>query len=301
VTGSNGDVAAGAHAALSQPQRPIEAGIANGCGSGWIRPMTAIDPPRPFAATAAYYHFRAPYASAAIGFLAETFALDRATRVLDLGCGPGTLSVPLAAVAGEIIAVDPEPQMLAAARAAAQAAGRDNIRWLRGRAEDLPADIGAVRLATLGQSFHWMDRDAVLADLARIVEPNGGVALVNPGRRRPQESWEEIADEVVARFLGPRQSHARRSVEPEHEPALRRSLHFSRFEARVFEVELTRDIASVIGAVYSLSYAARPRFGDRVAAFEAALSEALLARNPSGQFQERVETEVIVARRGPGS
>lgn len=259
--------------------------------------MTAADPSRPFAATAAYYHFRAPYAPAAIGFLAETFALDAATRVLDLGCGPGTLAVPLAAVAGEVIAVDPEPRMLDAARAAARAAGRNDIRWLCARAEDLPADIDAVRLATLGQSFHWMDRDAVLAALGRIVEPDGGVALVNPGRRRPQESWEEIADEVVARFLGPREPRAYRRAEPEHEPALRRSSHFSRFEPHVFEVDLTRDIASVIGAIYSLSYAARPRFGDRAAAFEAVLSEALLAQNPSGQFQERVETEVIVARR----
>jgi len=261
--------------------------------------MTAADPPRPFAATAAYYHFRAPYAPAAIDFLAETFALDATARVLDLGCGPGTLAVPLAALAGEIIAVDPELRMLDAGRAAAQAAGRDNIHWLRARAEDLPAVIGAVRLATLGQSFHWMDRDAVLAALARIVEPGGGVALVNPGRRRPQESWEEVADEVVARFLGPRQPLAYPRAEPEHEPALRRSSHFSRFEPHVFATDLTRDVASVIGAVYSLSYAAQPRFGDRAAAFEATLGDALLALNPSGQFQERVETEVIVARRAP--
>ncbi|HXA39455.1 MAG TPA: hypothetical protein VNW53_10675, partial [Phenylobacterium sp.] len=63
------------------------------------------------------------------------------------------------------------------------------------------------------------------------------------------------------------------------------------------ETDFVRDVASVIGAVYSLSYAARPRFGDRAAAFEAALAEALLTQTPSGRFEERVETEVIVARR----
>ena len=259
--------------------------------------MSFTSPSRPFAATAAYYHFRAPYAPAAINFLVETFALDASARVLDLGCGPGTLTLPLAAAAGEVVAVDPEPQMLGEARIAADAAGRDNIRWLCARAEDLPADIGRVRLATLGQSFHWMDRDAVLAALAQIIEPGGGVALVNPGRRRPQESWEDLADAVVVRFLGPRQPQAARHAEPEHEPALRRSSHFNRFEAHVFTTEFARDIASVVGAVHSLSYAARSRFGDRAAAFEAALTEALLAQNPSGRFRERVETEVIVARR----
>jgi SAM-dependent methyltransferase len=259
--------------------------------------MPAPPPYRPFESTAAYYHFRAPYAPAAIGFLVKTFALDAAARVLDLGCGPGTLAIPLAAAAGEVVAVDPEPHMLDEARRAGRAAGCANIRWLCARAEDLSADIGPVRLATLGQSFHWMDRDAVLANLARIVAPGGGLALVNPGPRRPQESWEPAADAVIARFLGPRQPPPGRHGEPEHEPALRRSSHFNRFEPRVFETGLTRDVASVIGAVYSLSYAARPRFGDRAAAFEAALTEALLAQNPSGRFEERVETEVIVARR----
>ncbi|HZZ32782.1 MAG TPA: class I SAM-dependent methyltransferase [Phenylobacterium sp.] len=259
--------------------------------------MPAPPPYRPFASTAAYYHFRAPYAPAAIAFLVETFALDAAVRVLDLGCGPGTLTVPLAAAAGEVVAVDPEPHMLDEARRVARAAACGNIRWLCARAEDLDADIGPVRLATLGQSFHWMDRDAVLARLSRIIEPRGGLALVNPGCRRPQESWEEIAYAVVARFLGPRQPAAGRHAEPEHEPALRRSSHFSRFEPHVFEMEFVRDVASVIGAVYSLSYAARPRFGDEAVVFETALTEALLTQNPSGRFQERVQTEVIVARR----
>jgi hypothetical protein len=161
----------------------------------------------------------------------------------------------------------------------------------------LPADVGRVRLATMGQSFHWMERDTVLARLADVVEPGGGLAVVNPGKRRPQESWEPAAEAVIERFLGPRGPRVGGSPEPEHEPALRRSSHFSRFETHVFATTFTRDVASVLGCVYSLSYASRPRFGDRAADFEAALAQALLARNPSGQFDEHVETEVIVARR----
>jgi ubiquinone/menaquinone biosynthesis C-methylase UbiE len=257
----------------------------------------SVDPSRPFAATAAHYHRRAPYAPQAIAFLVETFALDERSRALDLGCGPGTLTLPLAAATGEAVALDPEPQMLGEARRAAAATGQANIRWLCARAEDLPADVGRFRLATMGQSFHWMDRDAVLARLAGVVEAGGGLAIVNPGKRRPQESWEPTAEAVVERFLGPRQPRRGGSPEPEHEPALARSSHFSRFETHAFATTFTRDIASVIGAIYSLSYAARPRFGDRAAEFEVALSDALLTLNPSGRFDEQVETEVIVARR----
>jgi SAM-dependent methyltransferase len=261
--------------------------------------MTFVDPKRPFAHTAGYYQFRAPYAPAALDFIAEAFGLDGTARVLDLGCGPGTLSIPLAARASEVIAVDPEIAMLDEARRAAQAAGAGNIRWIQGRAEDLPPDLGPVRLAVLGQSFHWMDRDGVLCLLAGVVEDGGGLAVVNPGRRRPQESWEPLADQVVERFLGPRRPLPGRSAEPEHEPALRRSSHFSAFASHVFSTAFERDIASVIGAVYSLSYASRPRYGAQVQAFEAALTEALRTLNPSGVFRERVETEVIVARRAP--
>ena len=49
----------------------------------------------------------------------------------------------------------------------------------------------------------------------------------------------------------------------------------------------------------SPSYASRWGLGDRAPAFEAALTEALLAISPAGRFHERLETEVIVARRAP--
>jgi SAM-dependent methyltransferase len=262
--------------------------------------MAAVDPVRPFAATAAFYPHRAPYAPAALDFIARTFGLDGAARVLDLGCGPGTLTVPLAHFAGDVVGLDPEPEMIAQARAQATESGRSNVRWVIARAETLPADLGCFRLVTLGQSFHWMDRDLVLRRLADVVEPGGGLALVNPGPQRPQESWEPAADEVILRFLGPRRLDPARHPEPQHEPALSRSAAFSRFTSHMFSTEFTRDLAGVLGAVYSLSYASKPRFGAQAAAFEAALSEALLALNPSGRFHERVDTEVIVAfRSGP--
>ena len=247
----------------------------------------------PFAEAAPYYHFRAPYPVACFDYLSEAFGLDAACRVLDLGCGPGTLTVPLARIAGEVVALDPDPGMLAQGQA--DAADARNIRWLEGRAEDLTPALGTFRVVTMGQSFHWMDRDRVLKLLAPMIEDGGGLALFNTGKRRPQESWEMTAGAVVMSFLGRRPRDPRANPhEPAHEPALLRSEHFSHFESREFPGAIVRDIPSILGNLYSSSGAARSLFGDRIAEFEDALRAALLKLNPTGVFPERLETEVML-------
>jgi ubiquinone/menaquinone biosynthesis C-methylase UbiE len=259
--------------------------------------MPASSDASPFAGTARYYdRFRAPYAPAALDLIVARYDLGEGVRALDLGSGPGTLAIPLSSTVAEIVAVDPDAEMIAEGRRLALSSGRRNIQWLRARAEDISPEAGPFRVATIGQAFHWMDRDEVLHKLAVLIEDGGGLALVNPGRRRPQESWEPAALEVVAAFLGPRARHPQSNPqEPEHEPALRRSECFSRFSAFEFPTRITRDLNSIIGSIYSTSSSARPLFGDNAPAFEAELSRVLLGLNPAGVFDEHVETEVLIA------
>ena len=49
----------------------------------------------------------------------EHLRLSDTDRLLDLGCGPGWLAMAFAPFVGTVVAVDPEPSMLEAARAAA--------------------------------------------------------------------------------------------------------------------------------------------------------------------------------------
>jgi ubiquinone/menaquinone biosynthesis C-methylase UbiE len=259
----------------------------------------AYDPDLFRGAAAFYDRFRAPYAPAAIDFAAGRLGLDRTSRLLDLGCGPGTLARLFAPRVAEVIALDPDPDMLAEGRRLAAAEGLSNIAWMQAGSADLGRLGGNFRAALMGQSFHWMDRDQVLRDLHRLIEDGGGVALIGPGRRRPQEPWEPFVAEVAARYLGPATPHPQRNPEPHHEPALRRSA-FEITDDVEFAGAITRDIASILGAVFSVSGTTQRLFGDRLAEFEADLEAALRRMRPDGVFHATIETGVLVAMKRSG-
>jgi SAM-dependent methyltransferase len=253
--------------------------------------------PSPFESAAPYYDAcRPPYPPAALDHVLAAGRLGPRSRLLDLGCGPGTLAIPLSRSVAQVVAVDPDTGMLAQASRLARERGAGAIQWIHGRAEDAEVGPGRFAACVMGQSFHWMDRDAVLARLADLLEPDGPLILVAPGRRRPQESWEDAAASVVARYLGPPRRHPSANPEPHDEPALARSTRFCGLTRTVFPSRLRRDVASILGYLYSISTSARPLFGERAGAFEADLRAALLELQPSGPFEETVETEVVVAR-----
>jgi SAM-dependent methyltransferase len=252
----------------------------------------------PFAEAAVWYaQGRAPYAPGALDHVVAALALDERARVLDLGCGPGTIAIPLSHRVAEVVAVDLDENMLAEGRRLAALAGRGNIRWVRGRAEDVLPGIGRFRAATLGQSLHWMDRDRVLSLLAEAIEDGGGLAILDEGLARRPESWAPVAADLVTKYLGPSGRHPGKHPEVDHAPSLRRSARFHDYAVLEFSSQIARDIASILGGVYSSVRSTRAAFGDRATAFEAELSQALLRLNPSGLFPERIETAVFVAHK----
>ena len=142
--------------------------------------MTTPYDPTLFRGTAAHYlRGRPSYARDLTAFLAaEADLTDR--RALDIGCGPGTVVVELAAYAAEVVGLDPDAEMLAEATRYAERRGVQNVRWVRGRAEDLPAlGLGRFGLVTFAQSFHWTDREAVAQVVYDILDPGGVLALVS--------------------------------------------------------------------------------------------------------------------------
>jgi SAM-dependent methyltransferase len=95
-----------------------------------------------------YAKYRRGYREELFDLLSTEFALGEESRVLDLVCGTGQLTIPLAARAGAVVGMDPSADMLALGRAAGRAAGASNIGWLLG-ADD---DVGALK-SLLGKAW----------------------------------------------------------------------------------------------------------------------------------------------------
>src|SRR5215469_9880298 len=101
-----------------------------------------------------YVRYRVPYPRTSLEeFLAEARLTSNA-NLLDLGCGPGRVSLPIADRFAEVCAVDPEPEMIEAGRDEAARLGVVNVCWRVSRAEDFEASAGAFDLVAIGEAFH---------------------------------------------------------------------------------------------------------------------------------------------------
>src|SRR5439155_24895925 len=112
-----------------------------------------------YAACAGYYRSgRLPYPGAVADGFARELRLDGTQRLLDVGCGPGSLTLLLAPLVADAVGIDADNEMIAVAAAEAERAGVENLRRLQLRAEALPAGLRRFDVVTFAHSFHWMDR-----------------------------------------------------------------------------------------------------------------------------------------------
>src|SRR5215471_15050202 len=106
-----------------------------------------------------YRNGRPAYSPGLEALLAEELGLDGSGRLLDVGCGPGILTVRFAQLFEEAVGLDADPEMLSEGRRAAGERGIANTTWVQALAEDLRgAASGTYRVVTFGSSFWWTDK-----------------------------------------------------------------------------------------------------------------------------------------------
>jgi SAM-dependent methyltransferase len=244
-----------------------------------------------YAGSAPYYaRGRLPYPPALADAFRDALGLDGSGRLLDGGCGPGSLTHLLAPLFAEAVGVDADPAMVAEAEKGAGA----NERFVVLRAEDLPAGLGSFRVVTFAQSFHWLDQRRVAAAVHGLLDAGGAVVLVGATTHEGEETdvpRDEIG-ELVRRYLGPVRRAGRGTL-----PSGTATWDTDAFAAAGFaaprEVEVPagrvheRSEDDVVASVYSTSSAAPHLFGDRLGAFEAELRALLRRASPEGRFHEK--------------
>jgi SAM-dependent methyltransferase len=234
-----------------------------------------------FRSTAWYYaQFRPGYPPEQIERLAEVAGLGPESRVLDLACGTGLIAIPLASRAGEVLAVDAEPAMLAMLRLAAPG----NIRALEARGDDVDESWGRFDLVTIGRALHWLGGPEYLDRLVPITRQ---VALL--GDRVADSESHSIVLDVAQEIAGERPKAPAWHVR--YDEALAASAFSDVVDLSVDTVRTwTQD--DLIGWAFSTSFASPDRLGERREEFVQALRDRLAPR-----YQEQVRMVALLGRR----
>ncbi len=265
-----------------------------------------------FAGAAGYYELgRLPYAPGLADALARDLGLDGRGRLLDVGCGPGTVARRLAPLFEAVTGLDPDPGMLAEAARLASAAGIRRATWVRERAEALPAGLGAFRVITFGASFHWMDRPRVARAVRTMLTPGGAVVQVDApgyradallmetghGRLRYPPPPDAAMEELRRRYLGldRRAGQGIRNTSPGDEDDVFQAAGFRPALTVIVpdgrEIELGID--QIVAGTFSNSGTAPHLFGDRVGQFERDLRSVLAGASSSGRFSVRLPDNIL--------
>jgi SAM-dependent methyltransferase len=121
----------------------------------------------------AYERGRPSYPADEVAALARRLGLGREGTALDLGAGTGKLTQLLVPLAGRVIAVDPSPAMLAELRSLLPA-----VDARPGSADAIPMEDGSIDAVFVGEAFHWFGTSEACREIARVLRPGGGLALL---------------------------------------------------------------------------------------------------------------------------
>ena len=255
-----------------------------------------------YAGSAEYYRpGRMPYPPALAETLRAELGLDGTGRLLDVGCGPGSLTLLLAPHFATAVGIDADPGMLIEADRHARDRNITHVQWRQLRAEELPAGLGRFRVACFAQSFHWMDRPVVARAVRGMLQPDGVWVHVSATTHRgddsddplplPRPPWDDVQD-LIFSYLGPVR-RAGQSTLPTgtvgNEEVVMREAGFTvpkRIDVpggRIVE----RTVDDIVASVFSLSGSAPHLFGSARDRFEADLRRLLRTAAHGNRFCER--------------
>ncbi|HEY7100192.1 MAG TPA: methyltransferase domain-containing protein [Mycobacteriales bacterium] len=245
------------------------------------------------AVATAYAEHRRGYPSPVVDLLVDALGLPRDAFVLDLGCGTGQLTVPLAGRYERVVGADPSPDMLALARSRSDGAP---VAWLLADDRDvtrLPM-LAGLDAATIAQAIHLLDRVPLFESLAVRMTPRARIAVIANGsplwlRDLP---WSRALNAYLGSWFGTAPASAC-GTDAESRGRYRAELAAAGFRTATevtYDYQESHTVAGIVGNVNS---ALSPGSVPIDPAFEAGLREAV----GPGPFEEDVRVAILVASR----
>jgi SAM-dependent methyltransferase len=252
-----------------------------------------------------YDRYRLPYPDNLVARIREQVRPDGTGRLVDLGAGTGQVARALRPCFADVIAVDPEPDMVEYGRARSAREG-DAIDWRLGRAEDADFPAASIDVVASGNAFHRFDRPVVAKKAAAWLRPNGAILLMwsnsftDPAWVEGGQLQAEIS-RVLSEWQRRSGADARVPVGWErHEypdEVVLREAGFSHVVECEVRVHHTWTVETIIGFLRATSAYSRSAIGDLHDAFEADMRRTLFDVDPSGRYEQDVRYGARIARR----
>jgi SAM-dependent methyltransferase len=134
----------------------------------------------------AYHLARPSPPTGLLRLLCRLARVERPRLVVDVGAGTGLSTRPWADLADEVVGVEPNPEMRAAAEADTP---YPNVRYVEGYSDATGLPAAGADIVTYSQSLHWMEPQPTFAEAARVLRP-GGVFAAYDYELPPVVDWE---------------------------------------------------------------------------------------------------------------
>lgn len=195
-----------------------------------------------------YDKYRTPHPKEVVHDIIDSAHLAAGSRVLEIGCGTGQMSVPLAEHGVNLVAVELGPHL--AARARQKLRPFHNARVETSSFEDWTLPGRKFDAVVSASAFHWLDPDTRLTKVAEALSAGGYLAILHVHHvRGVSDFWREAQPFYIKWGLSddPAFEPTTPDGAPTMYPELDHDLDFSSVKRHRFEIPLTYSTESYIG------------------------------------------------------